>query len=75
MAKTQGTPYAYSKERGLTPQHVYNFVLRNPHVILERDPKILIDFDEVDELYRTVQTRKLATVSTADLEAELDARG
>jgi len=74
MAKTTGTPYAYSKARGLVAQHVYNFVLRNPKVILSRDPKILVDFDELDELYSTVAQRKLANVTTQQLEDELASR-
>ncbi len=74
MAKTTGTPYAYSKARGLVAQQVYNFVLRNPKGILSRDPKILVDFDELDELYSTVAQRKLANVTTQQLEDELASR-
>lgn len=68
------TPYKYAIERGLIPQHVYNFVARNSDVIIERTDKIYIDSEKLDERYSEVSSRKITTVSTDDLKAEIARR-
>ena len=68
------TPYKYATERGLTPQHVYNFVGRNPHVVIERTDRIWIDSEKLDAEYAAVDQRKLAAFSKAQLEKELKSR-
>lgn len=68
------TPYKYAIERGLTPQHVYNFVSRNQHVVVERTDKIYVDSDLLDECYKSVNTRRMKDVSVDELKAEIARR-